>query len=276
MADLDLTSTADGSALTLTQSGRQVLTQNAPPSRRPFIHPITAPDGIGVLTEDSPPHHVWQRGLYAGFNLVNGVGFWREQPGDGSFAPRLSGEPTASGNSAKWTVETPWTHPDGTTMLVETQRWRLEAGIDTYTLDLDWSLDARIDIEIGQFMAGGLFLRMPYSPERGARAINSEGQENQAAETQRARWVAVEMPIEGRRDGAGIAIMDHPANPAHPTTWRVDNEFGISPSRVIAGSWRIARGTTEHYRYRVFVFCGSVPTEAIEASWGQFELSRRA
>ena len=49
-----------------------LLTQNARPDFRPFLHPIVAPDGRGVLTEYSPAHHKHQTGLYWGFTRVNG------------------------------------------------------------------------------------------------------------------------------------------------------------------------------------------------------------
>jgi hypothetical protein len=271
MSSLQFTQTPDGQTLRIDRSdGRPVLTHHFSATARPHMHPIVAPDGVGVLTQDKPAHHPWQQGLYTGFNLVNGIGFWRNETKDGTFAPRLERTPEAAGEKLKWSLVNPWSHPDGSLMLTERQGWTLGVTHESYTLDLDWRLGAEIDIEIGQFMAGGLFLRMPYDPALGAVAVNSEGQESAAAEKQRARWVAVAMPIEGREDWAGMAIMDHPSNPAHPTTWRVDNEFGISPSRVIAGSWKIARGTVDSYRYRVFAFTGRPDNEHIEAAWRDF------
>lgn len=267
MSDLGF---ATGSSLSITRNGRHLLTQNLPAGRRAFIHPISVPDGRGILTEDLPGHHPWQRGLYTGFNLVNGIGFWREQPGDGGFNARLVGTPRSEGETASWTVASKWTHPDSTLMLTETQDWQLTANDRNYVLDLEWSLAAAIDVEIGQFMAGGLFLRMPFAARRGASALNSEGLKNLEGEKQRARWVAVSMPLIGRDDGAGMAILDHPGNPDHPVTWRIDNEYGISPSRVIAGSWKIPRGETERYRFRILAFCGGIVPTDIEAFWDAF------
>ena len=271
MSDLTVSTSADRREVHIARrGGNHILTHRIPADERPTIHPIIAPDGIGVLTEDRPSHHPWQRGLYTGFNLVNGVGFWRDEPQDGSFAPHLLGTPVISNGVASWSLENLWSHPDGTPMLTETQRWSLRADAQTYIIDLEWRLTAMIDIEIGRFMAGGLFLRMPYAPDRGAWARNSERMENAAAEKQRARWTAVWMPIVGRSDCAGMAIMDHPSNPAYPTTWRVDSEYGISPSRVIAESWAIAAGAHEAYRYRVFTFCGEPKDSDIEAVWSDF------
>src|SRR5689334_16883384 len=49
-----------------------IVTENARPDMRPYLHPIAAPDGKGVLTEVSPAHHKHQTGLYWGFTNVNG------------------------------------------------------------------------------------------------------------------------------------------------------------------------------------------------------------
>jgi hypothetical protein len=49
-----------------------ILTQNAKANFRPYLHPIVAPDGKGVLTEYSPGHHKHQTGIYWGYTRVNG------------------------------------------------------------------------------------------------------------------------------------------------------------------------------------------------------------
>src|SRR5262245_61384122 len=62
-----------------------LLTQNAASDSRPYLHPLVAPDGKGVLTELSPAHHRHQTGIYWGLTRVNGrdyftnpgAGFWR-------------------------------------------------------------------------------------------------------------------------------------------------------------------------------------------------------
>ena len=249
--------------------GDALLTHRVGPNERPSIHPLLAPDGRGVLTEDRPSHHPWQRGL-SGFNLVNGIGFWRDRPEDGIFNPGLSEGPVVDGNTCRWILDVDWIAPNGDCLLLERQAWSLVDDGATYDLDLNWSLTAREEVTIGQFMAGGLFLRMPWRAESGGIALNSEGQANGTAERRRARWVAVAMPIEGRNDWGGVAIMDHPANPGHPVTWRVDNELGISPSRVIAGSWTIAAGDTECYQFRLSVFTGQHSPEVIEQRWVAF------
>ena len=53
-------------------SDQPILTQNARPDFRPYIHPIVAPDGRGLITEYNPDDRPHQTGLYWGFTSVNG------------------------------------------------------------------------------------------------------------------------------------------------------------------------------------------------------------
>ncbi len=264
-------SSADRTAVHIGRvNGTPLLTHRIRVGQRPSIHPLHAPVGTGILTEDSPGHHPWQHGLYTGFNLVNGIGFWKEQAEDGRFHPALATGPELRDDSVTWALETTWRSPDGATLIHERQDWTLVDEGSTFDLEFDWSLRAATHVKIGQYMAGGLFLRMPYAEMTGGVAVNNQGQRNGEAEKQRARWVAVSMPIAGLPEWGGVAIMDHPDNPAHPVTWRVDNELGISPSRCIAESWTIPVGETDRYRYRMHVFCGAIDHDRFERRWQRF------
>ncbi len=254
-----------------------ILVQQSEPGKRAFIHPIRAPDGHGTLTENAPQHHPWQHGLYVGLNEVNGIGFWTEglipQPHrDGSFHPRPLSAPKVEENHCTWSVISDWRAHDHSDVLVETQKWRITDLGDHYELDLTWTLLAVIDLEFGQYPYGGLFVRMPFA-EVGT-VLTSEGhQTHESAEGQRARWVAIAMPLPDRHGAdpwAGMAIMDHPDNPQHPVPWRVDCQLGISPSRCIAGVWTLAAGATSISRHRVFIHPGPTDASAVEASWSHF------
>ncbi|WP_066189572.1 MULTISPECIES: DUF6807 domain-containing protein [Gracilibacillus] len=259
------------------QNGRTpIITQHAKTNKRPYIHPIVSPDGVGVITEDAPSHHPWQHGLYCGFNNINNIGFWEEglRGGyDGTIRPKPLSEPVLKENRASWKVETEWHAPDGTHMITEKQIWTFTDHRDKYELDLVWSLRAETLLTFGQHIAGGLFLRMPFREELGGRAINSYGLENEEAEAKPANWVAVSMPIENRKNWAGIAMMNHQDNPQHPVTWRVDDQLGISPSRCISGEWTQEQGQIERYKHRLLIYCGESNTEQIEENWNTFNNS---
>lgn len=267
------------SRLAVYRSGlsQPLLVQNAQPDARAFIHPLLAPDGEGTLTENEPPHHAWQHGLYVGLNDVNGIGFWTEGklPGhgpDGTFHPQPMREPMVAGNAVTWSVMSEWRDPAGLALLTETQAWRYQDRGMVGVLDLAWTLRAQVDLTFGRHSYGGLFLRMPWRAETGGDVLTSEGATAiDQAEGQPARWVALSMPLPDRLAGpAGVAILDHPSNPVHPSPWRVDNNLGIAPSRCIAGAWTLAKGASTTSRYRVLLYPGKIDAGLVDASWSEF------
>jgi len=251
-----------------------VLVQNAPENGRAYVHPILAPDGRGELTEDSPGHHPWQHGLYVGMHAVNGIDFWTEGKGaatdDGTFHPEGMGKAKVTGDIAQWSVTSEWRSSTGDPVLKEKQAWTLVDGGDHYLLDLEWSLRGVVSITFGEHAYGGLFLRMPFRREVGGTARSSEGKTNSDAEQQLSRWMAVTMVVPGRDSEAGVAMFDHPENPAHPVPWRVDGQLGIAPSRCILGDWKLGKGKTTTSRYRLFVFTGKPDIMDIEGRWRAF------
>lgn len=273
---LTVESSTDRVALYRDGSPHPILVQSAEPDHRAYIHPIVAPDGVGVITENAPSHHLWQHGLYIGLNAVNGYGFWKEGLGkteaelDGTFHPHDLRASAAEGGRATWAVGTEYRSPRGEALLDETQSWSFADHGDRYVLDLSWTLTALVAVEFGEYPYGGLFLRMPFRPETGGSAFNSEGHDVAGADGERARWVAVQMPIEGRDAESQVAIMDHPQNLQHPVPWRVDHQLGISPSVSIAGAWSLARGESREFLHRVVVYSAPVDAAVIEESWQEF------
>lgn len=243
-----------------------ILTQNARPDFRPYLHPIVAPDGKGVLTEFSPDHHKHQTGLYWGFTRVNGRdyfhnpanGYWRRI----SFAPLV-----AQGAEVKWSTVYHLLDAAGQAILAETQVWIMRDRGDRHLLDLEWKGEGLADVTVGKYEYGGLFLRMPWRTGMEGAAVNSHGQRNSQATGQRALWVDVGMKVNGRQDLAHFAILDHPKNAGHPLPWRVDNQMGIGPCRAIAGDWRIARGSVETIRHQIVVYTGAYDGKDLSVLW---------
>jgi hypothetical protein len=256
-----------------------LIVQTAEPDCRPFVHPVSCPDGVGSFTEDRPPHHPWQRGLYVGLNDVNGTGFWLGETSDaetnGTFHPEALQKPSIDGNLATWTVETEWRSRAGERLLLESQGWRFEDLGDRHELSLRWALTALTDVTVGEYPYGGLFLRMPWRAEVGGEVLTSEGARSTSeAEGRRARWVAISVPIPRRNGELGtVAILDHADNAEHPIPWRVDDGFGISPSRSILGSWLLPAEATSVNQYRLLFGLGGIDADAIETSFERFATS---
>ena len=152
-----------------------ILTQQADPDFRPYIHPIIAPDSQGVLTELSPSHHRHQTGVYWGFTRLNGRDYFGNPGND--YWRRVSSLPLISkGDAVQWETVYQLLGEAGEVVMVETQRWTMRDTGDRYLLDLHWTGEAVTDITIGNYFYGGLFVRMPWHEGIEGSAVNSTGQ----------------------------------------------------------------------------------------------------
>jgi len=250
-----------------------ILIQNAQEEIRPYIHPIVAPDGKGVLTEYRPGHHTHQTGLYWGLKELNGRDYFMDccKPGEVGYYRKISSEILeAGGTQVKWQTVYDLLDENGHAVLTETQTWAMKDQEGKYFLDLLWKGDAKTDLTIKEFYVGGLFLRMPWYPGVTGEVINASGQRNSEAEAQRSIWTDVGIQVDGRDDLAHIAMFDHPDNNGFPIPWRVDNELGTGPSRQILGDWTLDNGETEIVLYRLVVYIGDLDVTKLTHAWIEY------
>jgi putative membrane-bound dehydrogenase-like protein len=256
-----------------------VLVQNAPPHSRPYLHPIAAPDGRGVITEFSPAHHKHQTGLYWGFTSVNERDYFHN-PGE-EYWRRVSATVSQGKDDVRWQTRYDLLNEAGNAVLTETLRWTLrevQAGdghaSNRLVLDLEWRGEAKTDVTIGKYDYGGLFLRMPWREGIRAEVVNAARQRDARAEGQRAMWLDVGMQIEGRDDLAHVAIFDHPENIGYPQAWRVDGQLGVGAARSRSADWTIKRGDTEVIRHRLLIYTGTLSDVEITSAWSEFSGNR--
>jgi hypothetical protein len=270
-----------------------ILVQNAREEFRPYIHPIMSPDGVGVLTEESPGHHTHQTGLYWGLTSVNGRDFFHNPQGDywqresaGILDPSdqaghyhdhehnhdhfNNGNGMDSDGRVQWQTVYRMLDSNGETMMTETQNWSMFESEGQYILDLEWQGEAQTDITIGEYNYGGLFLRMPWREGIPGEIVNAVRDQNERAEGQRAMWLNIGMQVEGRDNLAHIAIFDHSENSDYPTPWRVDDQMGVGPSRSILGDWTIEEGETETIRYRLVIYTDEFNDVQLTSAWEDY------
>ncbi|MBO0933629.1 PVC-type heme-binding CxxCH protein [Fibrella aquatilis] len=246
-----------------------LLTQVTKADFRPYLHPIAAPDGKGVLTEYSPGHHKHQTGLYWGFTRVNGRDYFHHPQGD--YWRRVSAKVVpAKGNAVGWQTVYNLIDSTGKAVLTETQNWSMREQNGTFLLNLDWNGEAQTDVTIGKYDYGGLFLRMPWHEGIRGEVVNAARQRNDKAEGQPATWVDVGMQVDGRSDLAHVAILDHPQNRNYPTPWRVDGQLGIGPARARNGDWHIKKGDTEVLKHEIVIYTGALNDVALNKTFGEF------
>lgn len=261
--------TAGSISIYMGSSKAPVMTQMAKPDERPYIHPIIAPDGKGVLTQYRPDHHPHQTGIYWGLKLVNSRDYFMHWQSD--YWRRISASViTKTGRQVKWQTVYDLVDEKGNTTLTETSNWSLQEQDGKYLLDLEWRGLAKTDITFGKFYVGGLFIRMPWHDGTAAEVVNAAGQRNLQAESQRAIWTDVGMEVAGRDNWAHMAVLDHPDNKGFPISWRVDTQMGIGPSRQIAGDWKLNNGETETVRYRIIVYTGELNNAGLTRLWKEF------
>ena len=269
--DLLIKQDAAGETLSVFRVGSEdtLLTVQARPNFRPFLHPIRAPDGRGFFTQYSPGHHPHQTGLYWGFTRVNGRDYFHHP--EGEYWRRVSVDVlTEQGVEVSWRTIYDLLDEEGETVLTETQVWSMREEDGQYLLDLEWSGEAKTDVTIGEFDYGGLFLRMPWTRGIEGSAVNAARQRDRAAEGQRAMWLDVGMQVEGRDDMAHVAIFDHPDNEGFPHPWRVDGQLGVGPVRARLGDWTIPEGETEVIRHQLVFYTGPMSDVEVQNQWERY------
>ncbi len=134
-----------------------ILTQAVRTDFRPYIHPIVAPDGKGVLTELSPDHHKHQTGLYWGFTRVNGRDYFHHP--EGTYWKRVSArilkaEASNAQEGVQWQTVYDLLDEAGQGVLRESQIWTLRDEGERYILELEWSGEGLVDVTIGKYDYG--------------------------------------------------------------------------------------------------------------------------
>jgi hypothetical protein len=243
---------------------------------KPFLHPVRTKAGH-VLTRATPADHPWHRGLWFTIKYVDGDNFWEEMEPFGTIVPR---------NPGSLEDDLDWIRPDGSVAITE-HRTMTEVDLDDDAWALDWHLaltpTADVVLDRTEFTTwggyGGLALRG--SPHWHDTRMLREGGESKARVAGRTgRWLDVSgrFGTEGDDDPeAGVAILDHPSNPRHPSPWygsTFNPIYGDEPwSNFVNAAFLfheampLAAGDTLELRYRVIVHDGTWDAEWVESAW---------
>jgi hypothetical protein len=164
------------------------------------------------------------------------------------------------------------------------------AGPTLRTIDFDILLTAVDKVTFGDTKEGTFAIRLaagleepdpklPALPKRTGRRLNAEGATGEAGIWgKRSDWVDHFGEIDGEK--LGVAILDHPSNPRHPTYWHsrayglfAANIFGVHDferDRSKDGSLTLAPGGTLRFRYRVIIHPGDAKSADIAALYSEY------
>jgi hypothetical protein len=135
-----------------------------------------------------------------------------------------------------------------------------------------WTVETCIRPTAGALVLGasraarysGLELRLG-PPFADAQHRDSEGREgHEQIMGQTARWVSA----AGAAGGA-VVMMDHPANPRHPTPWFARRNL-LGAGLLMGGDLEVAPGASLVLRYGFAVLDQAPALAAVEELWGRF------
>lgn len=250
-----------------------ILTQHFRKDFRPYIHPIIAPDGNGIVTEFAPDDASHLTGIFWGIPDVNGRDFF-ENPGE-NYWKRISAgvlKPASSVTdlNVKWQTIYDLLDRGGDPVLRETQIWTMREENNEYIIELEWKGEALSDVTIGKAEHGGLFFRMSSSANTASLVTNSARQSGLQADGARAVWLDVGTQVEGRNDSVHIAVFDHPQNKGYPQPWRVDNQLGVGPVPARLDDWEIKAGETHIIKHQLRVYTGELNDVDLTSKFASF------
>ncbi len=262
---------------------------------KPIFHPInalTGPDGkVTRVTRDFPlketpgeardhPHH---EGLWYAHGDVNGIDYWHLGEDKGRIVQ--------TSLETKWSTimtENEWRKPDGTVQLTDSRRiqFSVRGSCGPPVMRFEITLKASHgDVTFGDTKEGTFGLRMHPNlrlrngngvTTANGQAFNSEGVKGTDMWGKPAKWLTYWGKIDDK--DVSIILVDHVANPQHPTPWHARdyglvaaNPFGLghfNGKRDGSGRMTIKNGESVTFRYMFSVGAGHVPTaRAADVMW---------
>ncbi len=270
-----------------------------PETGHPYLHPLRAASGT-IVTRHYPmekiegestdhPHH---RGLWFAHSDVNGLDFWNNErsyktPNRGFIVVKSIDSVTSGKDSGVIVATMDWQDPDGKPIMTEKRTMTFYSGSGDRRMDFDFILTPLTKVTFGDNKDGVFAIRLAAgleekdrkslpSPPRTGTMVNAEGGRGEAeCWGKRSDWMDYHGELEGEK--VGIAILDHPANPRHPTYWHTRayglfaaNIFGVkdfTKDKSADGSMTINPGDTLRFRYRVIIHPGDDKTANIAAAY---------
>ena len=259
-----------------------------------FVHPFRTPGGA-VVTDDFPPDHPHQHGLFHAWTKArfrgHRVDFWNTHKGLGRVVHRrLLGESGGGGFSldgplpehAGFLVRLE--HLDTTTeppviAMVEDRRYtvrRITEPTDrgelvAHAIDFESTLTAATDdpVTLQQYLYGGVACRGPrgWTIAAGHRFVTADGDDRIARNHTPQHWVASTGPA-GDDSRATVALLSHPSNVRSPQPVRLHPEmpyFVFSPT--VNEPLIVDRDHPLVSRYRYLAFDGEPEAGVMEAFW---------
>ncbi|RIK83431.1 MAG: hypothetical protein DCC67_05885 [Planctomycetota bacterium] len=247
-----------------------------PALAKPLFHPLALADSP-PLTVDRPPDHAWHHGLWFSWVFVNGVNYWEHDPQTGRPVGRTQWSDVKivrnPDYSADISLQLAYGEGDRPPVLRESRTLRVKPRDSAGAYAIDWQCAFTAETEPASVsvrpippMPGGV----AWGGYGGLSVRLAEGLEDRRASTAEAaalfdaagiyRGQSPACDYSGVTGGvlAGIALLDHPDNPRHPSPWyaiRSDMSY-LNAAIMAPGPIGIPPHETLTLRYRAVVHPG--------------------
>lgn len=248
--------------------------------RRPFLYPLIGPSGRS-LTRMGHPHdpngHSHHNSVWIAHHDVGGVAFWNDAPSSTGRIVHQKVLRYEDGDAAALIeVQNAWVDAARQkTLLLEQRTMRfIPQPHQQWLLVLDIRLSAaEAPVTLGKTNFGLVGVRMAKTigvHDGGGTIRNSEGAVNEPQVHERpARWVDYSGPIAPHAL-EGITLMDHPANPGHPTVFHVRDDGWMGAALTFGGPRTIEPEKPLTLRYGLWVHAGLPAPAEIEKQFAAF------
>jgi hypothetical protein len=282
-----------------------------PEVAKPYFYPLRAASGTSVTRrfplEEGPgdsKDHPQHRGLTFAHADVNGYNFWANE----AFNPGPKGKIVlrnvvrAQGGAKTGDIEAVlrWLDPQGKPLLSDTRKMTFYSHPSLRIIDFDILLKAIERSKFGDTHEGSFGVRVaawleepapnyvpraeggqarPVEPKRTGKITDAAGHVTEAeVRGKRANWADYSGEFQGEK--LGIAILDHPGNPRHPTYWHARgygmfaaNIFGVSDFENDTsrdGSMTLEPAQELRFRYRVVIHPGDAVSAGIAKMYADY------
>lgn len=216
---------------------------------RPFFYPLLAPNGHAVTRMGHPgaPNHDHHRSVWFAHADLLGHDFWSENGGTRIAQPQWYAYQDGD-EQAVMGVELRWLDGHDPRPLLQSELTAAIAPIDDHRWSLELQLVMRADADGVEFHKSefgllGVRVAKSISAHFGGGAITGADGRVDESELfgQPNRWLDYSGPVAPESPGAsadeprwntiaGVTVMDHPHNHAHPAHWHVRRDGWIGPS----------------------------------------------
>jgi hypothetical protein len=241
------------------------------PGAKPYFHPIALPGGSS-LTWLSPPDHIWHLALWFSWKYINKVNYWevnKEGICDGLTEWSDVRVETRSDHSARIRINLSY-RPQKTksTLLKEKRTIRISSPATDGSYFMDWTMEFLAGKENLKFdrtpsteksISGYAGLSARFAKELTDIQIMATADKGRMLEN-RYGYPATATDFNGRIDNgeAGMAMLNHPLNPRHPTRWYVITDperpfWYMNAALLQSEAYDLAAGKKMTLRYRIWV-----------------------